>query len=109
MKVMEFLNSNLLPRTEKSPDMFSHERYWGLTDSISLYSHGFNCTTYDKQSKPIIQNIQDMTPEKWDLLTKLKDYEVAGVNVFGTTDAHVHTHIQIKISDEELKKLGVLK
>jgi hypothetical protein len=50
-----------------------------------------------------------MTPEKWDLLTKLKDYEVAGVNVFGTTDAHVHTHIQIKISDEELKKLGVLK
>lgn len=113
MKVMEFLNSGLLPRTESSPDIFSHERYWGLTTSLHLYSYGFNCTTYDKQSKPIIQNIQDMNPEKWDLLNKFKDYEVKQVAVgayTGTDDKYaIATYIQIEISDEELRKMGLLK
>lgn len=108
---MEFLNSGLLPRVEATPDIFSHERYWGLTNRLHLYSHGFNCTTYDKQSKPIIQNLQDMTPEKWDLLKKFEDYEVKQVVVGasnGSTCA-IATYIQIEISDEELRKMGLLK
>lgn len=112
MKVMEFLNSGLLPRQEKTPDVFSRESYWALPDNVSLYSHGFNHTTYEKQSKPIIQNLQDMTPEKFDLLQKFKDYEVAQVVTFTYTGDHnycVAVHIQIDISNEELKKMGLLK
>ena len=113
MKVMEFLNSGLLPRTERTPDIFSHERYWGLTNSLHLYSHGFNCTTYDKQSKPIIQNLQDMNPQKWDLLNKFADYEVKQVVVGAYSDSDdkyaVGVYIQIEISDDELRKMGLLK
>ena len=110
---MEFLNSNLLPRTESTPDVFSKEKYWGLTTSLNLYSHGFNCTTYDKQSKPIIQDLQDMTPEKYDLLTKFKDYEVKQVVVGAYSGKEnrycIATYIQIEISDEKLREMGLLK
>ena len=103
MKLEEFLSSPLMPRHEASPDIWSHESYWALPKSVHIYSHGFNNTTYDKQSKPIIQNLQDMTPEKYDLYSKIKDYEVAQV-VSREEDV---VWIQIAISNEDLKKLGV--
>ena len=112
MKVSEFLNSPLMPRREARPDMWSHENYWKLPDAVCLYSYGFNCTTYDKQSKPIIDHLEDMTPEKHQLYEKFKDYEVKQVQVFaytGKTNYDVAIHILIEISDDELRKMGVLK
>ena len=103
MKLGDFLSSPLMPRHEARPDIWSSENYWALPKAVHVYSHGFNNTTYDKQSKPIIQHLEDINPEKYDLYSKIKDYEVAQV-VSGKEDV---VWIQIKISDEELKKLGV--
>lgn len=103
MKLGDFLSSPLMPRHEARPDIWSSENYWALPKAVHIYSHGFNNTTYDKQSKPIIQHLEDMNPEKYALYSKLRDYEVAQV-VGGGEDA---VWIQIAISDEELKKLGV--
>ena len=109
MTLGEFLNSPLMPRREARPDMWSTENYWALPEAVHVYSHGFNNTTYDKQSKPIIQHLEDMNPEKWDLYAKIKNYEVVrvipGVIETGKNDVCVWIHIDI--SDEELKKLGV--
>lgn len=110
MTLGEFLNSPLMPREEARPDMWSNENYWKLPDAVHVYSHGFNNTTYDKQSKPIIQHLEDMTPEKWDLYSKIRDHEVARI-VAGAASTMANAHsvvwIQIDISNEELKKLGV--
>ena len=103
MTLEEFLSSPLMPRRETRPDMWSNENYWALPRAVHVYSHGFNNTTYDKQSKPIIQHLEDMNPEKYDLYSKLKDYEVARVVVSGEDAVWIH----INISDEELRKLGV--
>ena len=111
MTVKDFLNSELMPRREKRVDMFSHESCWVLPETVSLYSYGFNCTSYDKQSKPIIQHLENMTPEVRELYDKFKDYEVKQVQVFaytGKTDYDVAIHILIDISDEKLRKMGIL-
>ena len=110
MTVKDFLNSELMPRREKRVDFFSQENCWVLPETVSLYSYGFNCTTHDKQSKPIIQHLEDMNAETFDLYEKFKDYEVKQVQVMaytGKTNYDVAIHILIDISDEELKKMGV--
>lgn len=103
MTLEEFLSSPLMPRREARPDIWSSENYWALPKAVHVYSHGFNNTTYDKQSKPIIQHLEDMNPEKYDLYAKIKEYEVARVVVSGEDAVWIH----IKISDEEFRKLGV--
>ena len=105
MKLDEFLQSPLMPRRETRPDIWSSENYWSLPESVHVYSHGFNNTAYEKQSKPIIQHLEDMNPEKYDLYSRIKDYEVAQVV---TCDDDI-IYIQIDISNEELKKLGVIR
>ena len=111
MTLDEFLNSPLMPRREKRVDSFSHENCWVLPEAVCLYSYGFNCTSYDKQGKPIIQHLENMTPEVSELYDKFKDYEVKQVQVFaytGKTNYDVAIHILIDVSDEKLIKMGIL-
>ena len=111
MKLREFLKSPLLPRVEKSPDVWSTESYWGLPHDLGLYSCGFNRTTWDEQSKVIIQHLEKMTPEKYKLLEQFEDYEVKRVKIFssdGETPYEVSVHIQIDVSNEKLKEMGLL-
>ena len=108
MTLKEFLLSPLLPRCETRPDIWSTENYWALPKAVHIYSSGFNNTTYDKQSKPIIQHIEDMTPEKYDLYSKIENYDVVRVIPCAYED-NVCIFIHIDISNEELKKLGVCK
>ena len=95
MNLSEYLSSGLLPRTEKRADVFTKESYWGMVDT-SVYTYGFNNATYADQSKPIIQHIQEMNEEKFNLLLKYKDYEVKQVKVFSSDDKEdIHIHILI--------------
>lgn len=112
MTLKEFLNSPLLPRMEKHPDIWSSESYWSLPHDLGLYSCGFNHTTFDKQSKVIIQHLEKMTPEKYKLLEQFENYEVKRVKIFssdGDTQYEVSVHIQIDVSDEQLRQMGLLR
>ena len=96
MTLKEYLNSNLLPRVERTPDIWSHESYWGLPDSLSLYSAGFNRAEYKDQCHPLIMELQDMNPEKYRELSKYEDCEVVRVNCVSASDCKLAIHIQIK-------------
>ena len=107
MKLGEFLRSPLLPRVEKSPDIWSTESYWSLPHDLGLYSCGFNRTAWEEQSKIIIQHLEEMTPEKYKLLKQFEDYEVKRVKIF-YTPYEVSVHIQIDVPNEKLKEMGLL-
>jgi len=97
MKLFEYLDSPLLPRQEKMPDVFSRQPYWALPDKLCVYTYGFNHTTGDKQSKPLIDDLQDMTPEKFDLLQKYKECEVKGVQIFSADDYKTIVHVLVEV------------
>lgn len=96
MKLHEYLNSEFLPRREKMPDVWSHEPYWALPDRLCIYSAGFNNTTYDKQSHPLVQDIQDLTAEKYKEVEKYRDCEVVRVQAFPDGEKII-VHIQIDV------------
>lgn len=96
MKLNQFLNSELLPRCEKMPDVWSHDPYWALPDRLCIYSAGFNNAPYDKQSHLLVQDVQELTTEKYKELEKYLDCEV--VRVKALPDGNkviVHIHVEV--------------
>lgn len=95
MKVKDFLSSELLPRNEQHPDIWSKENYWGLPDNLSIYTDGFNNTTSELQSKPVIQDLGHMDPEKYKKLLEYENCEIKRINAFGYDNGKIAVHILI--------------
>ena len=77
MKLGEYLNSGLLPRIRRSPDVFSKESYLGLPHFLSVYGDdGFK----------IADHLNDMDVVKYETIEKYFDCDVVQVQLSVDSD-----------------------